>query len=89
MRVRRSAAHDDGTWIDLCGPGSTEALQAITTAVDPGLTAVVTGNDADWTMTLAPAEHPHTESGEVAVTKFSGGSDFVFQPRRSLPLTVV
>ncbi|MCB0928573.1 MAG: hypothetical protein KDB70_11780 [Mycobacterium sp.] len=89
MRVRRSAAHDDGTWIDLCGPGRTEALQAITTAVDPGLTAVVTGNDADWTMTLAPAEHPHTESGEVAVTKFSGGSDFVFQPRRSLPLTVV
>ncbi|MBV9515118.1 MAG: hypothetical protein JO280_13930 [Mycobacteriaceae bacterium] len=32
-----------------------------------------------------PAEEP----AEVAVAKFSGGASFVFQPRKSLPLTVV
>ena len=59
MRVRRSAAHDDGTWIDLCGPGRTEALQAITTAVDPGLTAVVTGNDADYQLKVVVRDMEH------------------------------
>lgn len=89
MRVRRSAAHDDGAWITLCGPGRTAALQAIATAVDPNLVVEVSGTDDDWTMTLAPSEKPLRESGEVAVVKVSGGAAFIFQPRNSLPLTVV
>lgn len=89
MRVRRSAAHDDGAWITLCGPGHTEALQAIATAIDPHLAVEIDGTADDWTMTLGHSERPLRESGEVAVVKVSGGAAFVFAPRESLPLTVL
>ncbi|HOW95763.1 MAG TPA: hypothetical protein PLF91_14905, partial [Mycolicibacterium fallax] len=89
MRVRRSAAHDDGAWITLCGPGHTEALQAIATAIDPHLAVEIDGTADDWTMTLGHRERPLRESGEVAVVKVSGGAAFVFAPRESLPLTVL
>jgi hypothetical protein len=87
--VHRSAAHDDGAWIALCGPGSVKPLQAIATAVDPLVEVHVDGTDTDWTLELTVSDTPHKELSEVEVVKFSGGSTFVFEERKSLPLTVV
>jgi hypothetical protein len=89
LRVRRSPAHDDGAWIALCGPGSGQPLQAIATAVDPHLAVNITGTDTGWTAEFALTETATTDLPEVQVTKVSGGAAFVFQPRRSLPLTVI
>lgn len=89
LRVRHSPAHDDGAWISLCGSASTRALQAIATAVDPHLSVRVTGTDAEWIAEFEQTATAMPESVEVQVTKVSRGSSFEFQPRRSLPLTVV
>jgi hypothetical protein len=89
LTVRRSPAHDDGAWISLCSPGSVQPLQAIATAVDPRLEVRVSGTDAEWTAELVTTDAPAAELPEVSVAKVSGGSSFEFQPRRSLPLTVV
>ena len=87
--VHRSPAHDDGAWISLCSPESVQALQAIATAVDPRLEVRVSGTNTDWTAELVQTDSPAAELPEVSVAKVSGGSSFQFQPRRSLPLTVV
>jgi len=87
--VHRSPAHDDGAWISLCSPDSVQPLQAIATAVDPLLEVRVSGTDTDWTAELAETDTPAAELPEVSVAKVSGGSSFQFQPRRSLPLTVI
>ncbi|CAJ1586148.1 hypothetical protein [[Mycobacterium] wendilense] len=89
MHVHRSVAHDDGTWISLCTPGETRALQAIATAVDPHIGVHVTGTDTDWTLEFTVGETAHKVAPEVEVAKFSGGATFVFEERKSLPLTVV
>ncbi len=87
--VHRSPAHDDGAWIALCSPESVQPLQAIATAVDPHLEVQVRGANTDWTAGLVETDSAATELPEVSVAKVSGGSTFQFQPRRSLPLTVV
>ena len=87
--VHRSPAHDDAAWISLCSPESVQPLQAIATAVDPRLEVRVSGTKTDWTAELAQTDTPAAELPEVSVAKVSGGSSFQFQPRRSLPLTVV
>ncbi|SPM29292.1 hypothetical protein BN000_01877, partial [Mycobacterium terramassiliense] len=89
LSVHRSPAHDDGAWISLCSPESVQPLQAIATAIDPRLAVRVSGTATDWTAELVETDDPAAELPEVAVAKFSGGSSFQFQPRRSLPLTVV
>ena len=89
LNVHRSPAHDDGAWISLCSPESVQPLQAIATAVDPRLEVEVSGSDTDWTAELVETDTPAAELPEVSVAKFSGGSTFQFEPRRSLPLTVV
>lgn len=89
MHVRRCAAHDDGAWISLCNPGSTQPLQAIATAVDPHVGVHVTGTDDDWTLELQHRETAAKEFSEVEVVKFSGGASWEFESRKSLPLTVV
>jgi hypothetical protein len=89
LHVHHSAAHDDGAWISLCTPGSTGPLQAIATAVDPHAAVHVEGTDTDWTLELASTDTAAKVSPEVEVAKFSGGATFVFEPRQSLPLTVV
>jgi len=88
--VRRSPAHDDGAWISLCGPGWTGALAATVRALDPYLDVEVTpaGDDA-WALTVVRRDQPAPEAKEVAVTRFSTGTDFAFEPRRSLPITPV
>lgn len=88
LRVRPGAAHEDGAWIALCGPQDRSALQAVVRAVDSRLDVVVEGHPEAWTATLAEGE-PAQEADEVAVTRFSTGSAFAFEPRRSLPITPV
>jgi len=88
--VRRSPAHEDGAWISLCGPGWTDALAPILQALDPHLDADVTAaGDEEWSLTVVRRDRPAPEAKEVAVTKFSTGVEFAFQPRTSLPITPV
>jgi hypothetical protein len=89
LRVHRSPAHDDAAWISLCSPESTQPLQAIATAVERQIEVRVNGNSTDWAVELAETDTATTELPEVSIAKVSGGSTFQFQPRRSLPLTVV
>lgn len=89
LHVQPSPAHDDGAWISLCSPASAGPLQAIATAVDPRIAVRIEGTDADWTAEFGQSDTAMKVSPEVEVTKFSQGATFEFQPRRSLPLTVV
>ena len=89
LQVHQSPAHDDAAWISLCSPGSVKPLQAIATAVDPHIEVRVTGTGTDWIAELSESDTAATELAEVSVAKVSGGATFEFQPRRSLPLTVV
>jgi hypothetical protein len=89
LRVSASPAHDDAAWISLCSPESAQPLQAIATAVDPHIEVQLIGSSTEWTAELAEIDTAATELPEVSVAKVSRGSTFQFQPRRSLPLTVV
>ncbi|MEB3020378.1 hypothetical protein [[Mycobacterium] crassicus] len=89
LSVHRSPAHDDGAWIALCSPESTNPLQAIATAVNPHLRVAVDGSDTEWNLQLSESDTAATELPEVMVTKVSGGANFQFRSRKSLPLTVV
>ncbi|MHC9294400.1 hypothetical protein ACRCUN_18195 [Mycobacterium sp. LTG2003] len=89
VSVRRSPAHEDGAWVSLVTPGETRPLQAIVAGVDPRLNVEVIGSESDWTARVFESETPAKEFGEVAVAKVSGGATFQFEPRKSLPLTVV
>jgi hypothetical protein len=89
LTVRRCPAHDDGAWIALCGPASTRPLQAIATAVSPHLSVTVTGTDTDWVAEFQTSEIATNDFPEVQVTKVSRGAAFEFQPRKSIPLTVL
>ena len=89
LQVHQSPAHDDAAWISLCSPESVQPLQAIATAVDPRIEVRVTGTGTDWIAEFAETDTAATEFPEVAIAKVSGGATFEFQPRRSLPLTVV
>ncbi|MDT5235222.1 MAG: hypothetical protein QOF47_1209, partial [Mycobacterium sp.] len=64
-------------------------LQAIVAAVDPHLRAEVSGTESDWTVRVIKTETAAKELPEVGVCKFSGGASWVFEDRKSLPLTVV
>jgi hypothetical protein len=89
VHVRRSPAYEDGAWIALVSPVSDLPLQAVVQAVDPHLRAEVTGTQSDWTVRVVETDTPAKELGEVALTKFSRGASWVFEGRKSLPLTVV
>ena len=89
VHVSRSPAHEDGAWISLVTPAETRPLQAIVAAVDPHLDVQVAGTDTDWTAHVIETGTAAKEFPEVSVAKFSGGATFVFEPRKSLPLTVV
>jgi len=89
VQVRSSAAHDDGSWIALCSPAETRPLQAIVRAVDPHLDVEITGTEVAWSARVVRNDTAAEEFHEVSVAKVSRGANFDFQPRRSLPLTVV
>ena len=61
----------------------------IVRAVDPRLDVEVTGSETGWVATLVPRADAAPEADEVAVTRFSTGSAFAFEPRRSIPITPV
>lgn len=89
--VRPSPAHEDEAWISLCGPAWTAALQAIVRAVDAHLDVEVSslpGADG-WEARVVRRTEPAPEADEVAVTRFSTGATFAFQPRKSLPITPI
>lgn len=86
--VLRSPAHGDGGWLDLLGPAWSAALDAAVHAVDPRYSVAVTGTAEEWRLTVVVGEERRV-ADEVAVTRFSTGTEWEFEPRRALPLTVV
>ena len=89
VHVRRSPAHDDGAWISLVSPAADRPVQAMVQAVDPHLRAELSGTEADWTVRVITTDTAAEEFSEVSVCKVSGGASWVFEDRKSLPLTVV
>jgi len=89
VHVRRSPGYEDGSWISLVSPVSDKPLQAIVTAVDPHLRAEVSGTESDWTVRVVETDTAAKKLPEVEVCEFSGGASWVFENRKSLPLTVV
>ena len=89
VHVRRSPAHEDGAWISLVSPAETRPLQAAVATIDPHLDIELTGTETDWSARVVETDTAAKELPEVSVVRISGGSTFAFQPRKSLPLTVV
>jgi hypothetical protein len=89
LHVRRSPAYDDDSWITLVSPVADLPLQAIAFAVDPHLRAEVSGTESDWTVRMIHTDTAAKKLPEVEVCEFSKGATWVFEDRKSLPLTVV
>lgn len=92
LSIRRSGgAHTDGAWPTLVDGEHLEALNALVRGVDPHFSVRVVAEDADALVVEVIVEPtPAKECGEVAITRFSTGSNFVFADRGiPLPLTVV
>ena len=89
VHVRRSPAHEDDVWISLISPVADTPVQAIVAAVDPHLRAELSGTETDWTVRVIETETPAKKLPEVEVCEFSHGASWVFEERKSLPLTVV
>ncbi len=89
LAVFDGPATEDGAWIELCGADQTRALDAIVQAVEPSLSVRVTPTGTGWALSVIRLPEPAAELEEVAVTRFSTGSSFQFEPRRSLPITPV
>ena len=49
----------------------------------------IAGAAQDWTARVVETDTAAKEFSEVSVAKVSGGATFAFQPRKSLPLTVL
>ena len=90
VHVRRSPAYEDGSWISLVSPVADAAAaghrrRRSTRICAPRSRAPSpTGPCASIETDTAAKELP-----EVEVCKFSGGASWVFEERKSLPLTVV
>ncbi|EID12369.1 hypothetical protein [Mycolicibacterium phlei] len=89
VSVRRSPAHEDGAWVALVTPDEVRPLQAAVRAVDSRLDVQVAGGAEEWTARVVDTGAEAKEFSEVAVVKVSGGATWQFEPRKSLPLTVV
>ncbi len=88
ITVTPGPADEDAAWVSLCGPDWPDALRAIAGAVAPHLDARVTAAPEGWRVEVVEGEE-RPEAEEVAVTRFSTGASFVFEPRRSIPITPV
>ena len=89
IHVHRSPAYEDGAWVSLVGPVERRPLRASVAAIDPHLDVEIAGTDTEWTARVIETDTAAKELREVSVVRISGGSTFVFEPRQSLPLTVV
>jgi hypothetical protein len=87
--VDTGLAHEDGAWISLCDGQWTGALAAIVQALDPYLDVEPDATGDPRTPTVVRRTVPAAELKEVAVTRFSTGTDFAFESRRSLPITPI
>jgi hypothetical protein len=86
--LHRSPAHDDQAWISLCGPDWLDGLRAIVRALDPHVDVEAERAGAhSWRLRVVRRDETAPEAQEVAVAKFSTGTDFAFQPRKSLPIS--
>nr|WP_235831340.1 hypothetical protein [Gordonia zhaorongruii] len=91
-----SPALEDGGWMRLLVSGRTGALQAAARAVDPtwvvGESAEIDVDGHQESVVSIARGEPQRESSEVAIVRFSAGTDFTFAdrgPSRPLPLHVV
>ena len=90
LLVEPSPVHDDEGWLSLCGPDFIAPLQSAVRVLDPHLDVEVTGEGVDsWRLRVVRREEAAPEAPELAIAKFSTGTDFAFSPRRSLPITPV
>ncbi len=93
LRVLPSPAHEDGAWVSLCLSAGeepwTDALDAVVRAVDPRLAVEVETAGDGWVLRVVRRADASPEPEELAVTRFSTGAAFEFEPRRSLPITPV
>jgi hypothetical protein len=88
---RRGGAFDDGSWPTLIDPEHLGPLDALVRGVDPHFTTrLVSATEEALVVEVFRAQSPANECDEVAITRFSTGSSFVFEDRGiPLPLTVV
>lgn len=86
---RRSPAQGDGAWVSLVDAAHLEPIEAILHAVEPCWHAEVVADDEDGLSLRIVSGEPTEESSDVGLVRFSKGAAFEFEPRRSLPLTVV
>ncbi len=93
LQVLPSPAHEDGAWVSLCLSADEEpwtaAFDAVVRAVDPHLAVEAEQAGDGWELRVVRRPDPAPEPEELAVTRFSTGADFAFEPRRSLPITPV
>jgi hypothetical protein len=80
--VATGAAHEDGAWVTLLSEQWAEPLRAAVREVAAHLDVEV--SPQGWRVVETASAREVCD--EVAVTLFSSGTDFVFEPRRSLPL---
>ncbi len=87
---RQSAQIGDGGWLSLLETAFLDPVQAICNGLDPRLAVQVVSEDADTLLlSVAPVTQAHRDFPEVAVTRFSTGTNFAFVDRgRSLPLVM-
>ncbi len=87
----RSGAVHDRAWPSLIDATHLAPLEAMARGVNPRFAAHVIADTPDELVVgFRQADTPFTESGEVAITRFSTGADFRFTDRGiPLPLTVL
>lgn len=86
---RDCPAHRDGAWVSLLDPDHLEPVEAVLHAVHPTWHAAVAAFDDDVLSLRVARGEPAQESSDVGLVRLSHGAGFSFEPRRSLPLTVV
>ena len=90
LLVKPSGVHEDGGWLSLCGPDFIAPLQSAVRVLDPHLDVEVSdAGEGAWRLQVVRRDEAAPEAPELAIAKFSTGTDFAFQPRRSLPITPV
>ena len=87
--MRPGPVDDDHGWISLCGPEWADGLRAIVRVLDPHLDVDITPAGEGWQLRAVERDEPAPEAQEVAVAKFSTGTDFSFEKRRSLTIVPV
>ena len=79
---RTSPAVDDGGWLSLVDADHLDPLHALVRGVDPHLAVAVVDDHPDsLLLEVVVHDEPAPESGDVALTRFSGGATFAFADR--------